>query len=151
MQQQGTMYYRQLLKVIDDLDQARHMRDCEEIVYLLELQRGKYYVGFMYHVYDNAHQGTYPDHEALLAPMLAEHRHGTSCAWTNMYPLKSVVATFPGYIADVEAMAALLASVQGWDCVRSRSHNSILPVYDADDQPDPKALLGELLGGAAAS
>jgi hypothetical protein len=85
---------------------------------------------------------------ALLAPMLAEHRHGTSCAWTNMYPVKSVVATFPGYIADAEAMAALLASVQGWDCVRSRSHNSILPMYDLDDdQSGVNALL--LLGGVA--
>jgi hypothetical protein len=125
-QQQGTMSFRQLLTVIDGLNRERHMRDCEGIVYLLELQRGKYYVGFMHHVYDNAHQGIYPDHEALLAPMLAEYRHGMSCAWTNMYPLKSVVATFPGYIADVKPMAELLAYVQGWDCVRSRSHNSIL-------------------------
>jgi hypothetical protein len=60
--QQGTMSFRQLLTVIDGLNRARHMRDCEGIVYLLELQRGKYYVGFMYHVYDNAHQGAYPDH-----------------------------------------------------------------------------------------
>ena len=39
--------------------------------------------------------------------------------------------------------------MQGWDCVRSRSHNSILPVYDIDDLSGMSALMR--LGGAPTS